>query len=70
MQFGLIEGKKVILKRESDFDKENKENIKDVIIAKIEQYVDEILNEKKINLEDIKLIGIAAPRNNKGWSNY
>ena len=62
LQFGLIEKDKVILKKEMDFSKENKENIKDVIITKIEQYVKEILNEKKLSLKDIKLIGIAAPR--------
>ncbi len=62
MQFGLIEKNKVILKKESDFDKGSKDDIKEIIVNKIEQYVNEILVEKKINLEDIELIGIAAPR--------
>ena len=62
LQFGLIEGNKVLLKKEMDFSKENKENIKDVIITKIEQYVKGILKEKEISLKDIELIGIAAPR--------
>lgn len=62
LQFGLIEKNKVILKKESDFDKGSKDDIKEIIVNKIEQYVNEILVEKKINLEDIELIGIAAPR--------
>lgn len=47
---------------ESSFLKEERENIEKVIVEKIESYIYEILEEKKMKLNGIGKIGIAAPR--------
>lgn len=63
LRCGLIEdGANVVSKRECDFDEDDRQNIENVIINTIADYVRQILNSSKYDLEDIELIGIAAPR--------
>ena len=57
---GLIENEKIITKREMDLII-SKEDIKEVIIRNICKFINEILEEKDLNIEEIGFIGISSP---------
>ena len=61
MQFGLIEGEKIISRRERDFYKEDKEHIENTIEKRVKDYIDEILEENNIKIQSIEAICIASP---------
>ncbi len=59
---GLIEGSQIIGEiKDVSFTKEDRNHIEDVIIDTIVTFVNDILRENKLKLEDIELIGIACP---------
>ena len=58
---GLIEGDKILISKEKNFTREDRENIKQTIIVQIDKLISEILEEKNIAINDIELIGIASP---------
>ena len=62
---GLVDNGNIIMKKEKDFLEKDKVNIKKIIEATIIEYIEEILKEKNLNINNLELIGIAAPRNNK-----
>lgn len=66
MEYGLIENEKIIIKREKDFDAEDKEHIKETIEKTAIEYIEEILKEKSLDIHEIERIGIAAPGTIKG----
>lgn len=62
---GIVENGYVLKKKERDFVREDKINIETAIKNTIKKYVLELLDECKINLSDIELMGIATPGNIK-----
>jgi glucokinase len=59
---GLIDGNQIIGEiKDVSFTLEDRDHIEDVIIDTIVAFVNEILNENNLSLEDIELIGIASP---------
>ena len=58
---GLIEDDKILISKEKNFTREDRENIKQTIIFQIDKLISEILEEKNISINDIELIGIASP---------
>ena len=60
---GLVQDDKIIIKKERSFLDEDRKNIKKVIKDSIIKFIEEILHEADLKLNDIELIGIAAPRN-------
>ena len=58
---GLIEDDKILISKEKNFTREDRENIKETIIFQIDKLISEILEEKNIFMNDIELIGIASP---------
>ena len=61
MQFGLIQKGHIIAKKERDFDKEDRINIKNTIEKTIIDYIENILNETKIGIDKVESIGVAVP---------
>ena len=60
---GLVENDKIINKKEKSFLEDERKDIKKTIENSIISFIEEILNDENLNLDDIELIGIAAPRN-------
>lgn len=58
---GLIENNEILILKERNFNREDRENLKDNIIKYIYKMISEILTEKNILINDIELIGIASP---------
>lgn len=59
---GLVDEKgNIILKKEKDLLKENKQNIKEELICTITKYIKHILKEQNINVNQIEFIGISYP---------
>ena len=58
---GLIENDKILILKERNFNRKDRENLKDNIIKYTEKMISEILVEKDILISDIELIGIASP---------
>ena len=58
---GLIEEDSIIAVKEKNFNSEDKNNLKEVIIKFINKSIPEILEENNLNISDIELIGIASP---------
>ena len=59
---GLIDGNKIIGEiKEKNFTFEDKEHIEKVIINRIEEFTNAILEENHLKIEDIDLLGIASP---------
>lgn len=58
---GLVEGEKIISKRERDFVKEDRENIEQAIENTVGKYIKEILEDNNLSIQEIEKIGIAAP---------
>ena len=61
MQYGLVDGGSIIAKKERDFTYEDKEHIEEIIKKSIIEYIQNLLDEKNIDIKDIEKIGIAAP---------
>lgn len=60
---GLVENDKIINKKEKSFLEDERKDIKKTIEDSIINFIEEILNDENLKLDDIELIGIAAPRN-------
>lgn len=58
---GLIEDDEILVLKQRNFNREDRENFKENIIRYIEKFISEILEEKNIFINDIELIGIASP---------
>lgn len=58
---GLIEGDKILISKEKNFNREDRENIKDTIINQIDILISDILEERSLKIQEIELIGIASP---------
>lgn len=58
---GLVENGKIIIKKEKDITNTDKQNIEGFLIESIVQYINEILDEENIKINDIEKIGIASP---------
>lgn len=58
---GLIENDKILILKERNFNRQDRENLKDNIIKYTQKMIFEILKEKNILISDIELIGIASP---------
>lgn len=58
---GLIENDQILISKDKNFTREDRENIKETIIIQIDKLISEILEEKKITINEINLIGIASP---------
>ena len=59
---GLVdENGNIIIKREKDLVKKEELNLKSTIIYTVIQYINELMFEKNLNINEIKYIGIAYP---------
>lgn len=58
---GLVDEEGIVIKKEKDLLKEEKQNIKEIIINTIKDYIFDILSEQNISINDIEFIGIAFP---------
>lgn len=58
---GLIQNDEILIIKERNFDRHDRENLKENIIKYTENMISEILREKNISIQDIELIGIASP---------
>lgn len=54
-------GEKLLVKKEVDILKEDKLKIEEFLIKNIVKLINKILEDRKLNINDIELIGIAAP---------
>ena len=63
---GLVDDNlNIIYKIDENLNTEEKENLKEKLVPKIEEKINELL--KKTGQEKIDMIGIACPRNHKRW---
>lgn len=58
---GLVDKDKIINTRDWNFTKEDRNDIKNVIINAILKFIDELLIEEQVSKEQIELVGIASP---------
>lgn len=58
---GIVEAGKILASKEKEFNKEDRKNIENTIICSIKNIISELLVENNLKIEDIELIGIAAP---------
>lgn len=58
---GLIKEAEIVGIKEKNFNQEDRKNIEKTIVDSIQVMVDELLKENYLHIEDIELIGIAAP---------
>ena len=58
---GLIEKDEILILKERNFNRQDRENLKENIVKYTENMISEILKEKNILISDIELIGIASP---------
>ena len=58
---GLIDKQQLVASKERNFTREDRKNIEETIIVFIKEMVDELLQEANLKIDEIKLIGIAAP---------
>ena len=58
---GLIEKQEIIASKEKIFNREDRKNIEDTIINSIKELISELLTENNLSIDEIKVIGIAAP---------
>ena len=58
---GLINEDKIIISKEKNFTREDRENFKETIIIQIDKMIKEILEEENLTINEIELIGIASP---------
>ena len=58
---GLVEENNIVIKKEKDITSIDKEKIEEFLIKSIIEYINEILKERNIKINDIEKIGIASP---------
>lgn len=58
---GLIKNGDIIIKKEKDITDTDRKNIEEFLINTITTYINEILDENKITIKEIEIIGIAVP---------
>lgn len=58
---GIIENEKILISKDKNFSREDRDHIEEAILDFINQLMFELLKEKNINIKDIELIGIASP---------
>lgn len=58
---GIVDKDKIINVKDKNFTQEDRNDIKNVIINAILEYIDELLVEQKLSKDQIELIGIASP---------
>ena len=61
MQFGLLESQNIITKKEIDIKKEDKQNIEEFLEQNICKLINQIMEERKIKMDNIEKIGIGSP---------
>jgi len=57
----LIQSQEIVSSKEKNFNRDDRKNIENTIIESIQSIIDELLIENNLKIEDIELIGIAAP---------
>ena len=58
---GIVDKDIIVNSKDKNFTKEDRNDIKNVIINAIFQYIDELLIEQRLSKDEIELIGIASP---------
>jgi len=58
---GIIDKDKIIFSKDKNFIEQEKQNMEETIVKSIKNLICELLKENKLNMENIELIGIAAP---------
>lgn len=58
---GLVEKDKILITRDKNFTLDDRKNIQNVVIDTSLNFIDEILEESKLTIKDIELVGIASP---------
>lgn len=58
---GLIDGENIVWSKEKNFDREDRRNLEETILCTIKSIIQDLLEENNLKLEQIELIGIAAP---------
>lgn len=58
---GLIKGQQIVASKEKIFNRDERKNMEQIILQSISNGIDELLSENNLKLEEIELIGIAAP---------
>lgn len=59
---GLVDNGKIIDIRERDFFEEDRDKIEKVIENTLVEYINELLTENKISINNVENIGLAVPR--------
>lgn len=62
IETGIIDGDNIIDVTDKIFVKEDRKNIRDVIINTAIKMIDELLKKNNLSKSEIELIGIASPR--------
>ena len=62
---GLVYRDKIIDTRQKNFQKEDKKNIREIIVKTAIEMIDDILKKQFMTRKDIELVGIASPRFSK-----
>lgn len=58
---GLVENQVIIASKEKNFNREDRKNIEETIISTIIGLIQELIDENNLKIDEIELIGIAAP---------
>ena len=58
---GLIEGEKILDSQEKNFNREDRKQIEKTILDCIQNGIEKLLSRNHLTIEEIELIGIAAP---------
>ena len=58
---GLVDGDKIIDIKDKIFTRQDRVNIENTIVESIKVFVNELLVENNLKIEDIECIGIASP---------
>lgn len=58
---GIIEDEKILISKDRNFNKQDKENIEESILNFINELINDLLKEKNIDIKSIEFIGIASP---------
>ncbi len=58
---GIIEGKKIVDSEEKNFKREERKEMEKTIIKSIQELIEKLLTRNNLQLENIEIIGIAAP---------
>lgn len=58
---GLIKNAEIVASKEKNFNREDRKNIEKTIINSIQEMITKLLEEQNLKIEEIELIGIAAP---------